>query len=44
MFTRQLVEILQSILNVRVQVTLVRGLIQLFLVEMVFLDNQQIIY
>jgi hypothetical protein len=43
MLTRQLVEILQSILNVRVQVTLVRGLAQLFLVEMVFLDNQQII-
>jgi hypothetical protein len=43
MFTRQLVEILQTILNVRVQVTLVRGLARLFLFEMVFLNNHQII-
>jgi hypothetical protein len=34
-------EKIESIINQ--QVTLVRGLVQLFLVEMVFLDNQQII-
>jgi hypothetical protein len=34
-------KLIESIINQ--QVTLVRGLVQLFLVEMVFLDNQQII-